>query len=225
MNAGTRWIALTQRQVSFPRRGEQGDYLDRRWYRLLRGYRLLAVPNDLAAARAAITGLDLALIVLTGGNTLPGLPGATDTAPARDQAEDWLLGHAASNGIPVAGVCHGAQLLAVRHGAQLTRACHGHAGTRHGIRAATGPPPWGWPRVFTVDSHHQYAISPAGFPADLTPLGVAPDGTIEAFAHRALPWRGLMWHPEREDPPGPGTQALHSMLPGHDREEPSPCRP
>jgi N5-(cytidine 5'-diphosphoramidyl)-L-glutamine hydrolase len=96
---------------------------------------------------------------------------------------------------------------------RLASAAQGHAGTRHDVRSVAEPPPWEWPRTFTVHSHHQYAISPAGFPPDLTPLAVAADGTIEAFAHRRLPWRGLMWHPERETPPGPGTQALQHMLP------------
>ncbi|MBT2417996.1 gamma-glutamyl-gamma-aminobutyrate hydrolase family protein [Streptomyces sp. ISL-22] len=207
------WVAISQRQVTFPHRSETGDYLDREWYGLeaFRGRRLLAVPNSLDAARRTLSGLHLAAVVLTGGNDVPSAPEPQDLAPGRDAVESWLLDRAEAQGTPVIGVCRGAQLIASRCGARLVDGGHAHAGTRHLVRAV-GVAPWRWPETFTVASHHRWALPAVGLPERLRPLALAPDDTVEAFAHRDRPWWGLMWHPEREFPAGPAADALTHLL-------------
>jgi putative glutamine amidotransferase len=225
--AAAGWIAVTQRRIRFPGRGEEGDYLDRRWAPLLAGHRILVVPNDLVAACRALAGLALTGIVLTGGNDLPSAPASpvNDPAPERDTVEGWLLKRAERHRTPVVGICRGAQALAAHAGARLVDGATQHAGTRHQVLTAA-PAPWGWPTVFTVDSHHRHVLPVAQFPAVLKVLAWADDGcgssgaaggdepvgTVEAFAHWDLPWWGLMWHPEREEPPGAATRALRHLL-------------
>ncbi|MFE4599828.1 gamma-glutamyl-gamma-aminobutyrate hydrolase family protein [Kitasatospora indigofera] len=212
---GTGWVAVTQRVIGF--RQERGDYLDGRWARLLAGHRILPVPGDVAAARFQLEGVPLAAIVLTGGNDLSGLPGADDVADDRDRIEQHLLELATECRIPVGAICRGAQLIARSLGAQLGDDAPGHAGTRHTL-TATGsvPAAWHWPGQFDVASHHRYTLPALDrLPADLVALATAADGTVEAFTHRTLPWLGLMWHPEREDPAsgrGPASRALLHLL-------------
>jgi hypothetical protein len=43
-------------------------------------------------------------------------------------------------------------------------------------------------------------------------VALAADHTIEAFQVGRLPWWGLMWHPEREDPPGQAGTVLEWLL-------------
>lgn len=206
------WVALTQRRVHFEQRGEEGDYLDTRWMPLLAGHRPVLLPNDLDSVRRLLAGLPLAAVVLSGGNDAPGAPGAADLAPARDEVERWLLDHAEHHRTTVIGICRGAQVLAVRAGARLLDGASRHAGTRHEVRAAASTP-WSWPAAFTVTSHHRHVLPSAGLPSALRVLAVADGGdTVEAFAYGHLPWWGLMWHPERESPPGPAADALAHLL-------------
>ena len=72
----------------------------------------------------------------------------------------------------------------------------GHVGTRHKIKAVNSDfsfPP-------TVNSYHNYGITPDGLGAELEPLAVDHNGLIEAFRHRRKPLLCMMWHPERESP-------------------------
>ncbi|MFF3378148.1 gamma-glutamyl-gamma-aminobutyrate hydrolase family protein [Streptomyces sp. NPDC002680] len=198
--------------MRFEHRDEAGDYLDTRWMAHLTGHRLLLIPNHLATVRRTLAGLPLAAILLTGGNDLSGAPGGTDLAPERDETEGWLLDHAQRHQVPVIGVCRGAQALAVRAGARVADGRLRHAGTRHRVHTVAQTP-WEWPDTFTVSSHHRYILPAAGLPDELRVLALADgDSTVEAFVHRRLPWWGLMWHPEREDPPGPAARALHHLL-------------
>lgn len=206
------WVAITQRRVRFEQRREEGDYLDARWMPLLTDHRTVLVPNNLGAARRLLTDLPLAAIVLSGGNDLPGAPGAADRAPARDEVEHWLLDRAEHHRTTVVGICRGAQALAVRAGARLADDALRHAGTRHEVQAVA-PTPWDWSKTFTVASHHRHVLPAAGLPSALRVLAVADGGdTVEAFAYGRLPWWGLMWHPERESPPRPAARALTHLL-------------
>lgn len=209
MNGVAGWVAITQRGERIERRAETGDFLDRRFYTLptLAGYRVLPVPGDLAAARRLLEGITLHAVVFSGGNDLPQAPAAYDVDPERDGVESWLLQRAAAEATVVIGICRGAQMIAAACGARLGSDPAGHAGTRHTVHAAAAQTAPAWPRDFQVSSHHRHVLPRDGFPQDLQVLAVAADDTVEAFAHRELPWWGLMWHPEREEHPGPG-QAL-----------------
>ena len=214
MNGTAGWLAITQRSEHIARRAETGDFLDRRFFTLpaLAGHRLLPVPGDLKTARRLLEGITLDAVLLSGGNDLPQAPGADHVDPQRDQVESWLLERAAAEATVVIGICRGAQMIAAAHGARLGSNPAGHAGTRHTVRATAAQSVPAWPRTFPVASHHRHVVTCDGFPQDLEILAVAEDDTVEAFAHRDLPWWGLMWHPEREGQPGPGQILLDHAI-------------
>jgi putative glutamine amidotransferase len=136
--------------------------------------------------------------VLTGGNDLASVPGATDTAPERDALELRLLQHAARKPLPVLGVCRGMQIMAQHYGASVV-AVRGHVRVEHGITAeAASLMPL--PIVDSVNSFHNYGIAREGLGPELVACAVASDGTVEAFAHRRLRHWGVMWHIERGAP-------------------------
>lgn len=188
--------------------GETRDALARDWPILidrlgrLGGYEpdWLMLPNTGEncvnfARRQGVRGL-----LLTGGDDL----GLT---PDRDATETALLRWAEQEGLPVLGVCRGAQLLACQAGARLVPlARERHVAARHDVvwQAADAvelPPAGG---KGEVNSYHAWGLKAADLPAGLTPLALCPeDDSVEAFALADRPWRGILWHPEREPAPAP----------------------
>jgi N5-(cytidine 5'-diphosphoramidyl)-L-glutamine hydrolase len=205
------FVAVTQRAVRVPERAELGDYLDGRWAATLaaQGLTVLPLPNHLPAMTDILIEVPVRLLVLSGGNDLAGLPGARDAHPHRDAAECAAIGVASRNGIPVLGVCRGAQLLLARLGVQPARQA-GHGGTVHDVRT-TSIPPWDWPARFQVTSHHDWVLRREMLPRSIEVIAEADDGTVEAFCHLAEEQWGIMWHPEREDPDGPALRALRAI--------------
>jgi putative glutamine amidotransferase len=189
-------VGLTQRVEDLPDRGERRDALDQAWTPLLAraGVQAVPIPNRTDDARGFVDDLDLALLILTGGNDLGILPGAVDPAPERDDTERALVEHAIAHGIPVLGVCRGLQFLVAHFGGALHRV-EGHVGTPHPI-VATGAGRWPL-RPGPVSSYHDWAIAPEGVPASFDVLACAPDETVEAIADRDRTIVGVMWHPER----------------------------
>jgi gamma-glutamyl-gamma-aminobutyrate hydrolase PuuD len=163
---------------------------------------------------AAVDRLDA--VVLAGGPDVdPDRYGATPhprsgaPRPERDAAELAVLHRALERGIPVLGVCRGAQILNVGLGGTLVQHVpdavghSGHnpspgvfgtvavtleAGSRVG--AALGP-------QATVRCHHHQALDRV---ADgLVVTGRAADGTVEAVELAGTPFVvGVQWHPEED---------------------------
>jgi gamma-glutamyl-gamma-aminobutyrate hydrolase PuuD len=166
------------------------------------------------AAAAAVDRLDA--VVLSGGpDVAPARYGATPHPLTgrprldRDAAETAVLHRALERGIPVLGVCRGAQLMNVALGGTLVQHVPdavghtGHnpspgvfgpvdvtlaAGSRVG--AAVGP-------AVSVQCHHHQAIDRV---ADgLVVTGRAADGTVEAVELAGHPFVvGVQWHPEQD---------------------------
>jgi N5-(cytidine 5'-diphosphoramidyl)-L-glutamine hydrolase len=205
-------IGLSQRADTVVARGERRDALDQRWAGLLEaaGYLPLPVPNLLADPEGFIGELDLALVILTGGNDLEALAGAKNTAPERDLVEQTLLEAAARRRLPVLGVCRGLQAM-VHHGGGTLRRVEGHVATSHPIELVSKGD---WPiragRV--VNSFHEWAVTPGELGPDLVSLAVAPDGTVEAACHRILPQVCVMWHPEREPEDADYIALIHALV-------------
>jgi len=151
-------------------------------------------------------------IVISGGDDIdPGLylPDAPDTAPmdsARDAMEIDALKSAIDSGIPILGICRGAQLMNVVLGGAL------HSDLRR-IRQHTSnrrtPLPrktllvepdtrlaelLGKPRVRINSLHHQ-AISEVG--RGLVVSGRDLDGIVQAVEYTGAGFMlGVQWHPE-----------------------------
>ena len=189
-------IAITQRVHDLADAGERRDALDQAWTPWIEsgGDVAIALPNRLADPVAYVCDLGVDALVLTGGNDLAHLPGAQHAAPERDATERALLTHARDAGLPVLAVCRGMQMLVDFWGGAVTRV-EGHVAQPHAIEVA---PDAAWSlRAGPVNSFHDWGVAASGVPAALRVLATAPDGSVEAVAHTALPQVGVMWHPER----------------------------
>jgi N5-(cytidine 5'-diphosphoramidyl)-L-glutamine hydrolase len=182
-------VAVTQRVAVLPERAERRDCLDQAWSRFLAacGLRPLLLPNVREVALELCTHSDLAGLLLTGGNDLAALGG---DAPERDTVENALLDMAEQRALPVLGVCRGMQLLQQRSGVPLRRV-EGHV-TAHQTIDVNGIPR-------NVNAYHCFAAFESHEP--YSTWAVARDGVIKAVRHRSLPVTGIMWHPERTQPP------------------------
>lgn len=190
-------IGLTQRVEVLPDRDESRDCLDQAWTHLLvnQGYWPVPLPNCVADVSGLIDDLALDGVILTGGNDLARLPGASNTAPQRDMFERELLNHCAWQGIPVLGVCRGLQMIAERYGSGLVRVST-HVACCHPIDVEPG-----FEEMLSdrdrVNSFHEWGIVREGLGPDLQVAATAPDHTVEVIVHRTYPQMGIMWHPER----------------------------
>jgi putative glutamine amidotransferase len=183
-------IAVTQRVAVVPGYLERRDCLDQAWARFLRACDLLPLllPNIPETAIDLVGRIELAGLLLTGGNDLVPLGG---DAPERDATEFAVLAQAEHRKMPVMGVCRGMQVLQCRHGVALKRV-EGHVTasqmiTMHGRRAE-------------VNSYHRFGSAETA-PLPLETWAVADDGVHKAVRDISRPIVGVMWHPERYSAP------------------------
>jgi putative glutamine amidotransferase len=206
-------IAISQR--ADPALHERRDALDQRWAPQLESLGAVPVPlpNGLHDPQAWACALGIEGVLLSGGNDLCGLPGASGEAAERDRSEALLLDLAHARRWPVLGVCRGFQMLNRYLGGTLT-AVEGHVAMRHALyptahRARLLPTD---PKVIDVNSFHRFGVAAEGLAEPLVPVFCDAQGFVEAAEHRLLPWAGVMWHPEREAVLGEPDRALLSRL-------------
>lgn len=123
-------------------------------------------------------------VVLSGGNDLSSLV-KNELNFLRDEFEDELIKRAFKLGLPVLGVCKGAQKLASLLGASFVKTKE-HL-SPHEIELLG--------QNMVVNSYHNYAINP-GFNADI--LALSKDGFVEAFLNKERKMLAMMWHFERD---------------------------
>jgi gamma-glutamyl-gamma-aminobutyrate hydrolase PuuD len=204
-------VGLTQRVEDLPDRAERRDALDQEWVVLLERAGLVPVPipNLLRDPPEFVNSMELALVVLTGGNDLARLPGASNPAPERDATEARLLDHAAAVGLPVLGACRGMQMMIAHGGGTLTRV-DGHVRSPHALELVDDTC---WPirsgRV--VNSFHDWGVERVAL-GSFVALAVAPDGTVEAACHPELPQVCIMWHPERSPQDAADIELISALL-------------
>ncbi|MDR3527154.1 MAG: gamma-glutamyl-gamma-aminobutyrate hydrolase family protein [Rhizomicrobium sp.] len=189
-------IAVTQRVITDPNTHERRDALDQRWSALLAQAGLIAlpVPNNPSLLEAFLAETQPGGILLTGGNDLAALGG---DAPERDAVESALLRYALDRDLPLLGVCRGMQMIQAHYGVPLKRV-QGHVCPRQTIRFADGD--------ITVNSFHNFGATETV--AALLVTGSAEDGVIKAIRSPRGRLHGIMWHPERIEPPRPEDIAL-----------------
>ena len=198
-------VGITQRVMKHPRYNEIMDCLDRNWASFLISIDILPVPLSLAPASYADDiwkALELDGLILSGGNTLVEYADAIDNpeslSPERDAYEKALLKAALSTGKPILGVCRGLQVINTHYSGHLTK-IKGHAGTRHRLIADDSSNAFQFP--FEVNSFHDCAVPRAKLGKELIPLAHDAEDNIESFYHPKDKVLGIMWHPERENPP------------------------
>lgn len=191
-------VGLTQRLEWLESRGEMREMLDVAWGEGLAklGAVALALPVRGLAPGKLIEAYALDALILTGGNETGSA--ATDRASKERNACEALLLHAAQDArLPVLGVCHGMQGMNVYLGGGVSP-IEQHVRAPHAIEGAAAA-------VLGVrrsNSFHNIAIQSRELAPAWLAAGRAPDGSIEVAVHPALPWLGVMWHPERQMPDG-----------------------
>jgi putative glutamine amidotransferase len=163
-------------------------------------------PADLARRMGAEA------LLLTGGNDVGKIGGCRDVAPERDRTEESLLDWASAAGIPVLGVCRGAQMMNQYAGGKVRRVHPLHSAAAHQHRVEFEQRLELPPSV--VNSYHEWGIARDDLAPIYDPMAASSDdGSVEAFLHRGLPWFGILWHPERAEPGPPDLLArLGSFL-------------
>jgi putative glutamine amidotransferase len=171
---------------------------------------VVLAPVDLEAVPALVARLDG--ICLAGGPDLdPALYGALERHPelgptnAEHDAFELAVARAAdAAGLPVLGICRGAQALNVARGGTLHQHVAGHrqaepAGTPT-QRVVVAPDSLlaavtGAGDALEINSFHHQAVDALG--AGLRVVARAADGTVEAIEDPARPFLlGVQWHAE-----------------------------
>ena len=125
--------------------------------------------------------------------------------PERDELELALLELADVEGLPVAGICRGLQLLNVHGGGTLHQDVpeHSHfdkspnSPIHHVEFAADSACARLYGRPIEVNSLHHQTIDRVADGFRVT--GTSEDGTIEAIEALDRPWIAVQWHPEMMD--------------------------
>lgn len=176
---------------------------------------IIPFTEDLNVAKETVGLIDG--LLLTGGHDVyplhygeEPLQKIGDVFPARDQFDFALLSAAEEKNIPVFAICRGCQIMNVHRGGTLyqdlsydqnctikhsqgqTPSLPTHTVTlepRSKLANIIGTTTW------ITNSHHHQTVKDVGH--DLTVIGRAKDGTVEAIADMTRPWfMAVQFHPE-----------------------------
>lgn len=169
------------------------------------------------------------LVVWGGGDIHPSLygkalskrSGAGSMPTARDQIEWAMMQRAKELGLPIVGICRGAQMLCALAGGYLMQHVTGHGGY-HDVVTNEG-------KRYEVNSlHHQMMVVPEGVKHEV--LAAIPDDELRSSEywdennvvdHQQEPefvyfndvkGFAVQWHPEMLSAGNPGTQHLFSEM-------------
>ena len=193
-------IGVSQRVEVIASYGERRDCLDQQWNNLLIscGITPVPIPNGIKDLDYWFKKLNIVGFILTGGNDLSFLPDASNPAPERDKTEKQILRYAKKNRLPVLGVCRGFQMMNVFLNGQISPV-NNHVATRHQLISVSNEEIFG--RYNNVNSFHNWGSKKSDISNQvIINLLAKEDETVEAVTHKILPWIGVMWHPERENP-------------------------
>ncbi len=145
-------------------------------------------------------------VLLLGGEDLSsvhwggGEADCTASSPERDAFELAVVRSATARGLPVLGICRGAQLLNVALGGTLIPHVELHRSDSGGITThrvhfeAAFAQQADWPGEADIASAHHQAIDRLA--PSMRAVGYDPAGLIEAAVSEAPPALAVQWHPE-----------------------------
>lgn len=190
-------IGITQRVEVLDDRGERRDALDQRWSHLLEGLGVVAVPlpNRESLAERYLLDMGLDGVIFSGGSDPIAPSACLSPASDRDAFERRLLGLCLNRGVPILGVCRGAQFLNLYFGGSIGPVSN-HVRVRHHLKVEANT--LGLSGVLDVNSFHESGISQEELSEEFRSLAVCEDGTVEAFYHPSQKVTAILWHPERE---------------------------
>lgn len=195
------------------------------------GYPFNAIANECIAIGSPddMTDAEAALIVWGGSDISPSLYGhevGSRTYPGgkRDFVEWAMMQKAIELGIPILGVCRGAQMACAAAGGYLLQHVENHAGTNHMCTTVDG-------REFKTNSiHHQMMVAPKEVDHEL--LAWSTEVRSSQYLYRqdelfAIPelWKepeyyyfpkikahAIQWHPEAMDVKSNATQYILEQI-------------
>lgn len=181
-------IIYTQRVAIVETYGERRDCTDQRVAKFLDrcGFLPIPIPNMVSIVEEFIETVEPDGIVLTGGNSLVRYGG---DAPERDAVDEALLAAAMPRQIPLYGICRGMQSILAFFSVPLCEV-QGHVAVRHALRGRIARE--------SVNSYHKQGTSDVLPP--LLALSRSMDGVVESVLWEKGRVKGVMWHPEREEP-------------------------
>lgn len=192
-------IGVTQRVDFVEAYGERRDCLDQKWSFFLKEIDCIGIPLMNGLSLAELTELHQRIgfdgFILTGGNDVVGCQNSTNIAPERDAFEYELIRFSQKRGIPILGVCRGAQFIGSFYGNKLVNVKQ-HVG-KHEIVIEKD---FCKEQLREVNSYHNYGFLLEDFGDKLDVFAYARDNVIEGFFCKEHSIYGIMWHPEREEP-------------------------
>lgn len=155
--------------------------LNHEWYDFLNGHKI--VP--LCCHDKGIFVNDLDLVILAGGNDMPGIKTWRDNHyPLRDEYELKLISACLENNKPVVGICRGSHFINYVSGGT-----HKLMDNPYDNVKVTLP-------AFEVTCHHTIQIDKLA--PSFETLQQDSNGVIELAISRSKRMLGVGWHPERE---------------------------
>ena len=198
-------VGISQRVVNLEKINESRDELDQRWTPFLQACGITPVifPNLLSNIEEFLAAFNIQGVILSGGNNFSSefleqfshIPFETqkamDQSIARDRFEENLLKVALKKSLPVLGVCRGMQIMNLLAGGSIRR-IENHVAVRHLVRCEGQPD-------LDVNSFHDFGMLSEDISNEYRICYESDDGVIESIEHNNNLFKGIMWHPEREE--------------------------
>ncbi len=161
------------------------------------GMTVVLSPNSRRNTVNLIKGLDIELVVLTGGGDIPEVDvekGGKGIQPRRDENEFQIFKFALEKQIPIIAICRGMQYVNSLLGGGITR----FDGVNNSSKIGVDHNVFYGSTVLKVNNYHNFGVSMENLSDKLNPLFIDEHRFVEGYYSKKHKILGLMWHPERD---------------------------